>query len=120
MKVLQIGRIKGHRSPKTGLIAMQKVESSNPFSCFFAIPLHIGAYGGSLELCGLIGEAAGAAAFDRQPARFGEGGLGERSAAFRAASPGADVAVAPGYKAAAQAGGEGPVHGSSLLGPERP
>src|SRR2546423_54948 len=65
-------------------------------------------------------------AFEGQPARFGEAGLGERPAAFRAAPPGADVAVAPGDEAAGQAGGEGPVHGflprtamASVLGPCR-
>jgi len=36
------GHVRGTLVSEMGLIAMQKVEGSNPFSRFFAIPLHVG------------------------------------------------------------------------------
>jgi hypothetical protein len=36
------GHIHARLASKMGLIAMQKVEGSNPFSRFFAIALHVG------------------------------------------------------------------------------
>jgi hypothetical protein len=45
MKALQIGPIQLRSLRMTSLIAMQKVEGSNPFSRFFRNCLHVGGSG---------------------------------------------------------------------------
>ncbi len=49
IKALQIGLIQPRGSRMTSLIAMQKVEGSNPFSRFFANALHVGGSGSARD-----------------------------------------------------------------------